>query len=157
MKKLFILLLACLVLTGCSHNLEPTESANSIPTPVPMNITIYHGNENADGFESSVSEVFHFNSATLVEKLVEAGVLTQEVTLLSEEYNGSCLHLDFNDAFRDLICSTGTAGEYMIIGSVVNTFLDNYRDVAESIFITVNGEILESGHVVYDFELDFHE
>ena len=157
MKKLFLLLLTCLLLTGCSHNPEPTESSDFIQTPAPMNITIYHGNENADGFETSVYEVFYFNSAALVEKLVEAGVLTQEVILLSEEYNGSCLHLDFNDAFRDLVCSTGTAGEYMIIGSVVNTFLDNYQDVAESIFITINGEILESGHVVYDFELGFHE
>ena len=51
----------------------------------------------------------------------------------------------------------GTAGEYIIIGSLVNTFLENYQDTVTSIFITVNGEIIESGHVIYDFELIRYE
>ena len=157
MMKRFAIFLICLLIAGCSFSQEPAPTSVDIPTPVPMNITIYHGNENADGFESEIYEVFYFNSTTLIEKLIEAEVLTQEVELLSEEYDGSCLHLDFNNAFRDLLCSMGTAGEYIIIGSLVNTFLENYQDTVTSIFITVNGEIIESGHVIYDFELIRYE
>ena len=104
-----------------------------------------------------VHKAYYYNSHTLLEQLAYAGVLNDKVALLSEEYKGTCLHLDFNDEFRDLICSTGSSGEYIIMGSLVNTFLVNYSDVAESIFITVNGEILESGHVIYDFELSKYE
>ena len=157
MLKRFMIFLACLLLAGCSYKQELAPSSTFIPTSAPIDITIYYGNEKADDFETIVYEVYYFNSTTLIEKLIEVGVLSHGVTLLSESYDGSCLHLDFNDAFRDLLCSTGTAGEYMIIGSLVNTFLDNNRDVAKTIFITVNGEILESGHVIYDFELSYYE
>ena len=43
----------------------------------------------------------------------------------------------------------GTAGESATIKAVVNTFLDAYG--AQEAYITVDGEILESGHVIYDF------
>lgn len=169
-------MLCCLLMSGCSlmfpksttstsypeepaiasiPNAEPTEE--TILTPAPMEIIIYHGNEDADGFETSTYEVYYYNSDLLIEKLIETGVLIQGVELLGEEYNDTCLHLDFNDAFRDLVCSMGTTGEYIVIGSVVNTFLDNYSDVATSIYITANGDLLESGHVIYDFELSKFE
>ena len=160
MKRLFILLLCCLILTACKHPvpaLDATTQDKIIPTPTLMSITVYSGNDNADGFEAHMYEVTYFNSSTLIEKLIEVGVLTSDVTLLSEQYDGTCLHLDFNESFRHLINTMGTAGEYIIMGSVENTFLDNYRDLAASIFITVNNEILESGHVIYDFELTQYE
>ena len=165
--KTFILLLLCTVLlVGCSRTIPAPESiappttevaGEPILTPAPMEILIYQGNDNADGFITKTFDVYYYNSITLIEKLIEVGSLQNDVVLLSEEYNGTCLHLDFNDAFRSQVCSMGTSGEYIVIGCVVNTFLDNYRDVAESVFITVNGEIFESGHVIYDFELHKHE
>ena len=165
MRRSLLLILCCLLLVGCSNTSAPetiatTTAANTmetIPTPAAMEIVIYHGNDNADGFETDTFEVYYFNSTTLIEKLIKVGALTEDVILLSEEYDGTCLHLDFNDAFHDLICSMGTSGEYIVVGSVVNTFLDNYSDLAQSIFITVNGEIFESGHVIYDFELTRYE
>ena len=162
MRKVIISVLFCLLLVGCSQEINTSETTISATTaivvePATMQIYIYYGNDNADGFETTSFDVYHFNSTTLVEKLIEVGVLKEDVKLLSEQYDGTCLHLDFNAAFRELICSMGSSGEYMVIGSVVNTFLDNYNDVAQSVFITVDGEILESGHVIYDFELTRHE
>ena len=43
----------------------------------------------------------------------------------------------------------------MITGSVVNTYITAFQ--AESVYFTINGNILESGHVVYDFPLTFTE
>ena len=165
MRTILLLVLCCLLLVGCSYTSAPETIATTnventtetIPTPATMDIVIYHGNDNADSFETDTFEVYYFNSTALIEKLIEVGALTEDIILLSEEYDGTCLHLDFNDAFSDLICSMGTSGEYIVVGSVVNTFLDNYGDLVQSIFITVNGEIIESGHVIYDFELTRYE
>ena len=162
MKKVILFLLTCFMLVSCTQVTSAPETSilpttETINEPTAMEIIVYYGNDNADGFETTIFEVSYFNGATLVKKLIEMSALTEDVELLSEHYEGTCLHLDFNDAFRDLVCSMGSSGEYMVIGSVVNTFLDNYKDVAQSVFITVNGDILESGHVIYDFELTRHE
>ena len=176
MKKIIAIILV-LFLTGCTQDptfednntFEPTISVSTpdsvsatdlvstteetTPTPVPMELAIYCGNENADGFNTISYEVYYFNSYTIIEKLIEAGALADGITLNYEQYSGTCLHLDFNDTLLKQLNSTGSAGEYIIIGSIVNTFLDNYNDVATSIYITVNGDIIESGHVIYDFML----
>lgn len=56
-------------------------------------------------------------------------------------------------AFQNQRKSYGTSGENMLLGCVVNTFLDAYK--AETVFITVDGGILESGHAIYDFPLHY--
>ena len=48
-----------------------------------------------------------------------------------------------------------TSGEYVILGSVVNTFLTAYD--ADAIIITVDGEVLETGHSVYDQPLTLYQ
>ena len=169
MKRFFVLLLCGLLLTGCvvrplpsevlpTTPTEPqaTEPVTEAPTLAPVTFTLYHGNENADGFESTEVSIPEWDLNLVVEKLIEADVLPQGTALLSHDVENTCLHLDFNDPFRDHLNTMGTAGERMMMGSVVNTFL-SIKDEAESIFITVNGEIIESGHVVYDFEMSFFE
>ena len=47
----------------------------------------------------------------------------------------------------------GTSGELMVTGTVVNTLIDAF-DV-EYVSFTVDGEIFESGHVIYDFPMGF--
>jgi len=42
-----------------------------------------------------------------------------------------------------------------MMGSLTNTVLDAYD--ADSLVLTVDGEVLETGHSIYDFELSFHE
>ena len=89
----------------------------------------------------------------MIEQLVAAGVLKDGIAVNSLRKDGTQLVIDFNQAFADLVCSMGTSGEYIIVGSTVNTFLSAYE--AKSVFFTVNGEILESGHVIYDFPMEF--
>ena len=50
--------------------------------------------------------------------------------------------------FAKDVCSSGTAGEYIKVGCVVNTFLDAFE--VDTLTITVEGKAWESGHVVYD-------
>lgn len=92
---------------------------------------------------------------TILDAWIELKVLTNEVQIMSMVQEENHITIDFNDAFKDLVCTMGTSGERMIIGSIVNTLITNYE--VETVSITVDGEIWESGHVIYDFPMGFFE
>ncbi len=163
MKKIIALVLCCLTLTACAQKeaapTTPTTTSHPPSTtatePSLKTIWIYSPDENLDGFikiEVCLSEV---NEHTILEALIPAVPLNEDVKLLSLTQTGTELHLDMNEAFKTLLCSMGTTGERMIVGSLVNTFLTAYD--AQTVTITAEGEIIESGHVIYDFPLTLFE
>ena len=172
MKKLIALLLCALMLCGCTPEAQPTEPVTepnepteestvqmaTVPETQPevLTITIYHGNANADGFETTEFEVEEMNTDVLMEKLIEAGVLNEDVVLGGMKFQDGGLVLNFNDAFGDQLNTMGTAGERMMVGSVVNTFLTAFNKV-DKVSILVSGQIFESGHVIYDEPMEFFE
>ena len=169
MKKLIALLLCGLLLCGCTPEAQPTEPVTdpteepsvqmaTIPETVPevLTITIYHGNANADGFETTEFEVEKMNTDVLMEKLIEAGALNEDVVLASMQFKDGGLVLNFNDAFLAQLNTMGTSGERMMVGSVVNTFLTAFNKV-DKVSILVSGQIVESGHVIYDEPMGFFE
>ena len=180
MKRMIALLLCCLLLTACSLNATggttgteaditapdateaptealteaPTESPTEAPTEAqPQSLTLYYGDDNAEFILSKEVQVAEITADTIIEQLISAGVLREGVAVNSMFQNGSSLFVDFNQEFANLVCSMGTAGEYIIIGSTVNTFLGAFQ--ATSVTFTVNGQVLESGHAIYDFPLTF--
>ena len=161
MKKLFALLLCCLLLTGCAFvpkeqpeqpgkPAEPTET----PTTAPVTFFLYTPNENVDGFEKREVTLGTLDAQAILELLIAEDVLNENVALNSVELQDNQLLLDFNTAYYDQLVTYGTSGELMMMGSVVNTFLDAYD--AQSVTITADGEIMESGHVIYDFPMEFY-
>ena len=169
MKKLIALLLCGLLLCGCTPEAQPTEPVTdpteepsvqmaTIPETVPevLTITIYHGNANADGFETTEFEVEKLNTDVLMEKLIEVGALNEDVVLASMQFKDGGLVLNFNDAFLAQLNTMGTSGERMMVGSVVNTFLAAFNKV-DKVSILVSGQIVESGHVIYDEPMGFFE
>ena len=184
MKQLIMLLICGLLLTGCVWTTTPPEGSLPTkptevqPTTVPtesttepptdftaVTFTLYYGNENVDGFYTKEVTIPELNVDLVMEQLIEANVLAKDVILLSHNIiNNTCLHLDFNEAFLNQIHTMGTSGEWLMMGSVVNTFLnifnptpDNLSVDIDRVYITVNGEIIESGHQIYDFEMGFFE
>lgn len=130
--------------------------------------TLYLPNDNADGFET-VTETVKANPQGLVDALIAHDALPEGVTVneFRMEDNGtettegegddatvsytpgdSQIFLDVSQAFGDAAASTGTAGETMLLGSLVNTMLTYYN--AETLTLTVDGAVLETGHNVYD-------
>lgn len=182
MNRILSLILICALLAGCAAAVdnpettvlpiietEPQEPGQSelttavteIPETQPvaglvlLTYELYLPNDNADGFESVIVETDQITAESVLAELQTRGALPETVAINSFSAEGSQLNIDFNRAFGDLVCSTGTAGELMITGSMVNTYLSAFQ--AESVFFTVEGEILESGHVIYDFPLTFAE
>ena len=172
MKKVIPFLICCLILFGCgisepsptdpSVQSAPTQTPTQIPedttepsaTEAPMLVfTLCHGDENADGFIFEEVYVSEITFQTVLDKVIEADVLPGLVVINSFSAEGAQLNIDFNSAFYDYLCTMGTSGERMLIGGVVNTFLNAFQ--AEAVYLTVDGEIIESGHVIYDFPLEF--
>lgn len=118
----------------------------------PDGIEIYFGDENAENIEKEVIEKQDVTPELLLEKLVSHDILTNDVSVNSFREvttdGKKTLELDFSKEFQELVYNQGSSGEYIMIGSVVNTFLDAYD--AENIKITVDGNILESGHNTYE-------
>jgi PBP1b-binding outer membrane lipoprotein LpoB len=168
MKKLLSILFCCVLLSGCVINAQPqtiiptdtvkptdaTESTETQtdPTEKPVTFTVYTPDENLIGFIAT--EVTASRESAL-DALIAAGVLNEGITVNSFELDGKLLKLDLNSAFADLINQQGSTGERMVMGSLVNTYLSAYQ--AETVLITVEGQILESGHVIYDFPMGFFE
>ena len=168
MKKWISYILCILLLTGCTAN-HPETSAPTVPEiaelesslpetetnrqEIPLNIFI--PNENADGFETIPTVIDTADAQTVLNMLIEHSMLNADIALNAAERIDRQLNLDFNQAFSNQLCSYGTAGERMMMGCVVNTFLSVY-DV-DCVYITVDGKILESGHVIYDFPMEYFE
>ena len=101
----------------------------------------------------------------LVDGLIRYGALPEGVRVLSyctedngteEVKDGVAVYtlgepegyLNLSAEFGEAMNSTGTAGELMLMSSVVNTFLEQYH--LERLTVTVEGKTLETGHAVYD-------
>lgn len=135
---------------------EPETEPEAEPEPEQVTVTMYRGDENCEYLISEEAQIPALTPQALADLLYSRGVLSGRVTVndFFQEENGD-LQLDLSGEFSNMLNGSGTAGEYILLGSLVNTFLDAYE--AEKILITVAGETLESGHAVYDQPLTFFE
>ena len=162
MKKLFASALALTLLLGlaaCGGSgpqpqpqppSQTTQPAKTLPEK-PL-VRLYLPNDNADGFiirqmwtDGTIEE--------LVSMLVAEGALPEGCAPLSFDKDGA--KLDMNEAFGQAVRTTGTTGEYLRFGCLVNTVLTYYG--LESVYVTAVGQVIESGHAVYDEPLRFFE
>ena len=122
-------------------------------------VEIYFGNEDGDAIVSEVVEMETVTATDVMEELVRKGVVTKESELLGvvkQSEDGKIrLKLNMSKEFGDFVSTMGSSGEYTIVGSVVNTFLDLYG--AEDVLILIEGESFETGHQLYDNYLQFYQ
>ena len=136
--------------TETSGNLteEPNESNSQL-----LSYSIYIPNDNANGFVTETIRTEDISAEIVLTELKKRNVLPDAVSIHSFYMENGLITIDFNQAFSNVVCAMGTSGELMIVGSVVNTFLDAFQ--AENVYFTVDGQILESGHTIYDFPMSF--
>ena len=113
---------------------ENTQDANNLGAGT---ITVYAQNKDVSGFDKK--------------ELAAAGVLPSDTTVLSftkkEKDGEQVIDLDLSEKFGTYIKEMGSSAEYLVIGSICNTYLDVYH--CAKIHITVNGEMLATGHAEY--------
>jgi surface antigen len=114
----------------------------------PKYAAVYSGDEQAEHFLITYDMIEDLTPDNLLTALKNNGMVSVGVKVNSfDKGDGKALTLDLSSDFQKLLSSTGTSGEYMIMGSVVNTFLAAYG--ADSITITAGGKTIETGHQVY--------
>lgn len=134
---------------------EPAVSEEPV-APSGVSVTLYKGDDNAENVIPVECEIAEQSPQAIVDKLVELGVFGSAVTANSFTVdNSNVIHLDMGQDFAAQIFSSGTAGEHIMVGSLVNSFISVYE--ADAVLITVDGKPFESGHAIYDFALSFFE
>lgn len=118
---------------------------------LPVMIDVYYSNEDATAFVSEEVQVDSLTPENILSVLLSKEIVTPEVQVLNFEKvsvdERDSIELDLNAAFAEYISTMGTAGEYYILGGICNTFLDTYD--CEQIKITVEGDVLTTGHAEY--------
>lgn len=150
-----------------------SDSGNGEIAPLDQfDITLYLPDDNAESFDE-VTETVAATPQGIVDALIDHGALpegtvvndfqldtngveVQEGDMVSYTPGDLCsITIDLSSAFSKAASSTGTAGETMLLGSLVNTLLKAYD--ADTVSITCDGSVLETGHNVYDEPLTFFE
>ena len=115
-------------------------------------LTLYLPNENADGWNVTKNQIEQVTPDIIIGQLVGAGAIPDSVTVVSfgedQGENGLILKLDLSSNFAEGLLNMGTAGEYLTMGAVVNSFLDTYQ--ADGIEITAGGNVIETGHTSFE-------
>lgn len=115
-------------------------------------LTLYLPNENADGWNVTKNQIEQVTPDIIIGQLVGAGAIPDSVTVVSfgedQGENGLILKLDLSSNFAEGLLNMGTAGEYLTMGAVVNSFLDTYQ--ADGIEITACGTVIETGHTSFE-------
>lgn len=115
-------------------------------------LTLYLPNENADGWNVTKNQIEQVTPDIIIGQLVGAGAIPDSVTVVSfgedQGENGLILKLDLSSNFVEGLLNMGTAGEYLTMGAVVNSFLDTYQ--ADGIEITAGRNVIETGHTSFE-------
>lgn len=115
-------------------------------------LTLYLPNENADGWNVTKNQIEQVTPDIIIGQLVGAGAIPDSMTVVSfgedQGENGLILKLDLSSNFVEGLLNMGTAGEYLTMGAVVNSFLDTYQ--ADGIEITAGGNVIETGHTSFE-------
>ena len=158
MKKIVISLISiflvlCVTACGTVQPAAPAESETAADEAAPseapkVNISIFVSDDSAEHFVKQEAAVEELNENTIFAALISAGVIPEGTELLSFAQNGRALSLDLSESYASYIRTLGTAGEYMALGCLVNSYLENFD--ADTVSITINGAVLETGHNIYD-------
>lgn len=137
-----------------------------------VEVTLYLPDDQAEGFVET-TETVAATPQGIVDALIAHGALPENTVVNDFRMSdngvetvegdtvsytaGDTLHIDLDVSaeFGEAVASAGTAGETMYLGSLVNTMLKAYN--ADTISITCDGAVLETGHNVYDQPLTFFD
>lgn len=132
-----------------------TAQPEEIQEPETVSVCIYYSNAQATGFEKAEVSLEQLTPDVLLSELAKVNVVSYDTKALNFSKSGKSLTLDLSEDFSNYINMMGTAGEYIVLGSLVNTFLTAYD--ADDILITIKGKTLETSHAIYDKALTMYE
>lgn len=143
------------LLTETKEAVEPVKEAIepvAEETSEGIALHIYSGDEEAEHIVRRTVYVDEVSDKAVMEELIsaldiDAGVELKSITF--GMYGGDkVVMLDLNQAFADYLNRMGNSGEYIVMGSLTDTFLDCYQ--CDLLLVTVEGKVLKTGHSIYE-------
>ncbi|MBO5208084.1 MAG: GerMN domain-containing protein [Lachnospiraceae bacterium] len=141
-----------------SEEADTIEEFEDIPTDdreadtEQVELILYYSNGTFDSLDSDLVEAEKLTAETLISALSRHNIVSLDTKVLSFEeeeiVGGKILHLDLSKAIDEYLRTMTREAESIIIASITDTFLENYK--ADSIYITVDGEPLTTPYAVYD-------
>lgn len=150
LKVIIVFCAAAISLSGCGAENNTPQGGNAAEVSTEQNgreIALYVGNENGDGLVTETVSVEELTPEAILLALSEKNVIPKETKVLDFKDEGETLTLDLSKEYQEYVSSYGTSGELVIVGGVVNTFLDAYD--ADTITILVEGSAWDTGHADY--------
>lgn len=127
---------------------DTEENTNSLGAGT---ILIYSQNHDVSGFDTTEVSLEEITPESILKEIAAEGVLPSDVTVLNftkKEMDGvQVIDLDLSEKFGSYLKEMGSSAEYLTIGSICNTYLNAYN--CAKLHITVNGEMLATGHAEY--------
>ena len=163
MKKLTPVLLVLALLCACGKKdaVEQTPAPETPPTQtaatggVDTSCKLYFPNDAVDDLRADTAQIPDTEPAVttayaqaIAEQLIVHDALPKGSQVLAISKDGDALTLDMNEAFLAGLRESGSTGELMYMGSLVNTFLDNFN--CTTVRVTVEGKPFSTGHTEYD-------
>ena len=157
MKRALSLLLACVLvlalLSACGGKdaAEQTAAAGGVDT----SCKVYFPNDMVSDLRDDTVHITDTEAAVtvayaqaIVDQLIAHDALPKDSKVLAISKDGNALSLDMDEAFLAGLRQSGSTGESMYLGSLVNTFLDNFN--CETVRVTVEGKPFSTAHADYD-------
>lgn len=164
----------CICITGCGKKetgselltemKEAVEPVKETVEPVVektaegISLHIYSGDEQAENIIRETVCVDEVTEQVVMEKVVSALEMDKAVALKSISFGmhggDKVVMLDLNQAFADYVKKMSASGEYIVMGSLADTFLDCYQ--CDLMLVTVEGKVLDTGRDVYEEYLEMY-
>ena len=154
MKKITSLILALVLafslvsLSACGDKPEPEHPVETPPTQtaatggVDTSCKVYFPNDQASDLRADTVHITDAEATVtvayaqaIVDQLIAHDALPKDSKVLAISKDGNALSLDMDEAFLVGLRQSGSTGESMYLGSLVNTFLDNFN--CETVRVTV--------------------
>lgn len=158
MRHVSILLTAAL-LAALLASCGPQKPAEITPTPTVTQAVVYASDQDAERLVAHTVSIQDTPQA-LVDELIALSALPEGTQVLSftcgdtDEAGRTLGRLDLSEEFGTAADSTGTSGELMLLSSLTNTFCLHYD--LSLLAVTVEGQVLETGHNRYDQPLGIY-
>lgn len=122
-------------------------------------LIIYYSNRNADGLETETIPVADITPEVIISNLAKHNIVSIDTRVNEchvskmEGQDKTVITLDMSKAFGEYIKTMGSSGETVIIAALTDTFLEAFQ--ADSLRLSVEGAVLETGHGIYAEELTY--
>lgn len=134
---------------GETKNSESEDAEEDIKQ---VELVLYYSNGTFDSLDSETVEAEEMTAEMIISSLSRHNIVSLDTKVLSfkeeEIVGGKVLHLDLSKAIDEYLRTMTKEAESIIIASITDTFLENYK--ADFIYITVEGEPLSTPYAVYD-------